>query len=98
MSAWAGLALAMALLPAGDPGRAAASLVRHAGGEKLEAIPAGWRGVGFEALVRCRLALGERDAARRSLILAELTAARRRAPDGNSLGSPRRGGRRAGCR
>ena len=51
---------------AGPPRRAARSSRRSP--------PAG-AGSGFEALVRCRLALGERDAARRSLSSPRLTAA-----------------------
>ena len=74
-SAWAGVALATALLPAGEPGRAADVLVQRAGGEEMTALPASWRVLGLQLLTRSQGALGRRDEARRSLALAEAAAA-----------------------
>ncbi|MET0486505.1 MAG: LuxR C-terminal-related transcriptional regulator, partial [Candidatus Rokuibacteriota bacterium] len=65
-AAWAAVALATALEPAGDPGRAAEVLLEAAGGDDLPRIPAIWRPAGFELMTRCRLALGEPDEAQRA--------------------------------
>jgi ATP/maltotriose-dependent transcriptional regulator MalT len=73
-SAWSGLMVAAAALPAGDPARAAAALVRGAGGQELARIPANWRVLGFQLLTRCRLELGRHEEARQSLALAEALA------------------------
>jgi DNA-binding NarL/FixJ family response regulator len=54
----AGLALASALLAAGDPARAVEELVTSAGGDELPLMPACWRAVGFELLTRLCVALG----------------------------------------
>jgi ATP/maltotriose-dependent transcriptional regulator MalT len=73
-SAWSGLMVAAASLPAGDPARAAAALVQGAGGQELATIPANWRVLGLQLLTRCHLALGRHEEARESLALAEATA------------------------
>lgn len=73
-AAWSGLALAAALLPAGDPARAADVLSQRAGGEEITALPASWRVLGLQLLTRCHVALGRREQAQRSLALAEATA------------------------
>jgi DNA-binding NarL/FixJ family response regulator len=83
-SAWAGLALAAALLPAVDPARAAAVLVETTGGEEVTALPANWRVLGLQLLAQARLVLGRRDAAYRSLALAEAAAASLRLPVGTA--------------
>ena len=72
-SAWAGLALAGASLPAGDAAQAADVLVETIG-EDGAALPANWRVLGLQLLARARLALGRRSEARRALELAEATA------------------------
>ena len=59
----AGLALASALLAAGEPARAVEELVTSAGGDELPLMPACWRPAGFELLTRLCLALGRRDEA-----------------------------------
>jgi ATP/maltotriose-dependent transcriptional regulator MalT len=59
----AGLALASAPLPAGDPARAVDELLTSAGGEELPLMPACWRPAGFELLTRLHLALGRGDEA-----------------------------------
>ena len=61
-SAWAGLALAAALLPAGDPAAAEQALADSAG-LALTRLPHPLRPSGFELLNRCRLALGDLDGA-----------------------------------
>ena len=75
VSAYPGLALAAALLPAGDPARAIEVLAGKAGGEELPLIPGGWRAMGLELLTRCHLELGLRDRAARAAATAEATAA-----------------------
>jgi DNA-binding NarL/FixJ family response regulator/tetratricopeptide (TPR) repeat protein len=72
----ASLALAAALLPAGDPARAIEVLVSAAGGDELPLLPEGPRTDALELLARCWLALEQRDEAARSAALAEASAAR----------------------
>ena len=57
------MAHAGALLAVGEPARAAEILLRESGGEELQCVPAGWKPMALELLTRCRLALGDRDAA-----------------------------------
>ena len=71
---WAGVALARAALPAGDPARAAELLLGAGGGEELPLIPPAWRAGGLELLTRCRLALGLREEAARASALAQACA------------------------
>ena len=71
----AGVALAAALLEAGDPGRAAESLIASSGGDKLPLIPGVWRAKWLELLARCFLALGRPSAAERAAAAAQATAA-----------------------
>ena len=71
----AGVALAAALLEAGDPGRAAESLIASSGGDKLPLIPGVWRAKWLELLARCLLALGRPSAAERAAAAAQATAA-----------------------
>ena len=75
ISAWAGVALAAALLPARDPAGAADVLRRAAGGEEVPFLPAGWRAMALELLTRCWLALGRREEAGRAAARAEAQAA-----------------------
>ena len=63
---WAAEALAAALLEAREPERAVALLLTAAGGEKLSAIPSGFRVNALELLVRCLLALGRGEDATRA--------------------------------
>jgi DNA-binding CsgD family transcriptional regulator/tetratricopeptide (TPR) repeat protein len=60
-SAGAGLALASALLEAGEPDAALEALHGAAGGSGLALFPASWRPAGFELLTRCRLALAQEE-------------------------------------
>src|SRR4051794_39746880 len=73
-SAWSGLMVAAASLPAGDAARATEALIQGAGGRELATLPANWRVLGLQLLTRCHLALGHPEAARESLALAEATA------------------------
>ncbi|WP_053227591.1 helix-turn-helix transcriptional regulator [Solirubrobacter soli] len=60
---FASFALMRALLSAGEPARALATLVEGGGGEDLVAMPSAWRTGGFELLALAYLALGRhRDA------------------------------------
>ena len=61
VTAWAGLALAMAALLAGQPARAIEALVTSTGSDDLSAIPAGWRALGFEVLTRAYAGVGRSD-------------------------------------
>jgi ATP/maltotriose-dependent transcriptional regulator MalT len=76
ISGWAGVAHAGALLAAGEPARAVESLLNESGGEEIGYPPAGWKPMALELLTRCRLALGESDAARGSAERAVAIAAR----------------------
>ena len=75
ISGWAGVAHASALLASDEPARAAESLLSEAGGEELPCVPAGWKAMALELLTRCRLALGDRDAARATAERAAAIAA-----------------------
>ena len=75
VSAFPGLALAAALLPAGEPARAVDVLPRLAGGPELPLIPGSWRAQGFEILASSHLQLGRRDDAERAVALAQARAA-----------------------
>ncbi len=74
-AAWAGIALAAALLSAGEPGRAVEILVANAGGDELPSIPGIYRATGLELLTRCLLAAGRGDEAARSAACVESFAA-----------------------
>jgi DNA-binding NarL/FixJ family response regulator len=73
-SASAGLALAAALLEAGDAARAVDTLVVPAGGDDLALVPKAWRHHWLELLARCWLALDRLDDARRAADLAQASA------------------------
>ena len=79
VSAYAGVALAGALLAAGEPRRAVEVLVGAAGGEELLLIPGGWRSKCLELLTRCWLALDRIEDAERAAMLV-LKQGRRRSP------------------
>jgi DNA-binding NarL/FixJ family response regulator len=72
----AGVAMATALLEAGDPGRAVDVLLRSSGGEELRLIPGVWRARSLELLTRCWLGLGRHIEAARAASLVETVAAR----------------------
>jgi DNA-binding CsgD family transcriptional regulator/Cdc6-like AAA superfamily ATPase len=72
----AGVAMATALLEAGDPGRAVEVFLRSSGGEELLLIPGVWRARSLELLTRCWLTLGRQTEAARAAALAETVAAR----------------------
>jgi ATP/maltotriose-dependent transcriptional regulator MalT len=75
ISGWAGVAHAGALLAAGEPARAVETLLKESGGEEIRYPPVGWKPMALELLTRCRLALGERGAARGSAERAVAIAA-----------------------
>ena len=62
-AAWAGFALASALVPAGEPARAIEALMLAGGGPDFPRLPAPFRPGAFEILTRARLALGLPDEA-----------------------------------
>ncbi len=66
VSGWAGVAYAGALHAAGECERAIEVLVGEPGGEELQRTPVGWKPMALELLTRCRLSLGQHDAARAS--------------------------------
>jgi DNA-binding CsgD family transcriptional regulator len=72
----AGVAMATALLEAGDAGRAVDVLLRSSGGEELLLIPGVWRARYLELLTRCWLGVGHQREAARTASLAESVAAR----------------------
>jgi DNA-binding NarL/FixJ family response regulator len=78
--AYAALVLAQAHLLTGKPDRGLALLERASGGPDLPLVADSWRAYFLELLTRCRLALGERDAAARAVALADASA--------NQLGLP----------
>jgi DNA-binding NarL/FixJ family response regulator len=71
----AGVAIAAALLEAGDAARAVDALVQSSGGDELVLIPGVWRARALELLTRCWLALGRRQEAERTAAHAEAAAA-----------------------
>ena len=71
ISAYAGVAVAGALLADGDARRAVDVLVDAAGGDALVLIPGGWRTKCLELLTRCWLSLDRLDDARASAARAE---------------------------
>ena len=73
--AYAGIALAGALLAGGDARRAVEALTASAGGEELLLIPGGWRAKCLELLTRCWLALDCPAEAERAAACAEARAA-----------------------
>jgi DNA-binding NarL/FixJ family response regulator len=73
-SMWAGIALAQAAVQAGEAKRAVEVLLDAGGGEDLPLVPAPWRAGGFGLLARSRLALGDRDEAKRAAALAQASA------------------------
>jgi DNA-binding CsgD family transcriptional regulator/tetratricopeptide (TPR) repeat protein len=71
VAAWGGGFAGAALLEAGQPERAAETIVRAGGGDELPLIPGAFR-VGFlEILTRAYLAAGRRDEAKRTAELAQ---------------------------
>jgi DNA-binding NarL/FixJ family response regulator len=74
-TASSGLALAAALLEAGNAERAVEVLIGPSGGEELPLVPGAWRANWLELLTRCWLALGRIDAAERSAALSGSCAA-----------------------
>jgi ATP/maltotriose-dependent transcriptional regulator MalT len=74
VSAYAGVALAGALLASGDSERAVEVLVSSAGGDELPFIPGGWRAKCLDLLTRCWLALGCHGEAERAAACAEARA------------------------
>ena len=64
--AYAALVLAQAHLLTARPDRGVALLERASGGPDLPLVADSWRAYFLELLTRCRLALGERDAAERA--------------------------------
>ena len=93
--AYAALALAEAHLLTGKPDRGLELLERASGGPDLPLVADSWRAYFLELLTRCRLALGERDAAERAAALADASADRLRTSAGPGVGRPRRRGGRA---
>jgi DNA-binding NarL/FixJ family response regulator len=71
----AGVALAAALLDAGEPRRAVDSLISSSGGHELPFIPGVWRAKFLELLTRCWLALGRRTDAERAATSAHAMSA-----------------------
>jgi DNA-binding NarL/FixJ family response regulator len=74
VSARAGAPVGGALLLAGQPQRAVEVLLRTTGGEEMPLVPAAWRVVSLEVLVRCRLTLGLVADAERTAARAEAVA------------------------
>jgi DNA-binding NarL/FixJ family response regulator len=78
--AYAALVLAQAHLLTGKPDRGLALLERASGGPDMPLVADSWRAYFLELLTRCRLTLGEPDAAARAAALADASA--------NELGLP----------
>lgn len=72
--AYAALVLAQAHLLTGRPDRGVGLLERASGGPDMPLVAESWRAYFLELLARCRLALGERDAAERAAALADASA------------------------
>ena len=71
-----GIALAAALLPAGDAARAVEVLESSAGGADLPSVPSAWQPAALELRTRCLLALGRGDDAARAAAAAQALADR----------------------
>ena len=95
VSTYASVALASALVEAGEPGRAIEMLLAAAGGEQLPRIASGWRANYFELLTRCWLTVGQPAEAERAAARATAVAAATRVAPGQRNGAPRGSGRRA---
>jgi DNA-binding NarL/FixJ family response regulator len=74
VTAYAGVALAGALLASGDPKQAVGVLVALAGGNELILIPGGWRTKCLDLLTRCWLASDGHEEAGRAAACAEARA------------------------
>ncbi|HZE05573.1 MAG TPA: AAA family ATPase, partial [Solirubrobacteraceae bacterium] len=72
--AYAALTLALAHLLTGKPERGLVILERASGGPDVPLVADSWRAYFLELLTRCRLALGQRDAAQRAAALADASA------------------------
>ncbi len=72
--AYAALVLAEAHLLTGKPERGVGLLERVSGGPEMPLVADSWRAYFLELLTRCRLALGQRDAAERAVTLADANA------------------------
>ena len=78
--AYSALVLGQGHLLTGKPDRGLELLERTSGGADLPLVAESWRAYFLELLTRCRLALGQRDEARRAASLADASA--------NQLGLP----------
>jgi DNA-binding CsgD family transcriptional regulator len=74
IAARAASVLAVALLDAGEPDRAAAVLAGSLGAEQFETIPGVWRAYLLEQMTRCWLALGRREEAEAAAVGAQASA------------------------
>lgn len=74
VAAWAGSFLGAAMLEAGQPERAAETIVRAGGGEELPLIPGAFRVAFLEILTRAWLASGRRTEAKRTAEMAQRRA------------------------
>jgi DNA-binding CsgD family transcriptional regulator len=74
VAAWAGAFLGAAMLEAGQPERAAATMIAAGGGDELRLIPGAFRVSFLEMLTRARLASGRRVEAERTVEIAEQLA------------------------
>ena len=72
--AYSALTLALGHLLTGHPDRGLAILERASGGPDIPLVADSWRAYFLELLTRCRLALGQRDAAQRAATLADSSA------------------------
>ncbi|MGZ4232016.1 MAG: helix-turn-helix transcriptional regulator, partial [Solirubrobacteraceae bacterium] len=72
--AYSALVLGQAHFLTGKPDRGAALLERTSGGPDLPLVAESWRAYFLELLTRCRLALGDREAAERAAALADASA------------------------
>jgi ATP/maltotriose-dependent transcriptional regulator MalT len=76
VSTYAGANQCFVLNALGEHERSIAAVTQSAGGEDLPLLPGGWRANYFEAITRSRLALGQREGARRAAAGAEEVAER----------------------
>ena len=72
--AYAALTLALGHLLTGKPDRGLGILERASGGPDIPLVADSWRAYFLELLTRCRLALGQREAAQRAATLADASA------------------------